>query len=115
MRIWVLLNQADNDLVEVKIKDQAALDRLLTRTYAAGLIPLSRPSILVTEFQDLDESLAYYLRTTERLENLENWQRKENQVLEREVTECFVKQAPPDFGKLVIRDDLRKVNVTELK
>jgi hypothetical protein len=26
-----------------------------------------------------------------------------------------VKQAPPDFGKLVIRDDLRKVNVTEHK
>jgi hypothetical protein len=99
--------------VEVEIEDQADLDSLLKRTHAAGLIPLSRPNILVKKFQNLGQSSVYYLRTTERLENLENWQRKENQILETEVAECFVKQAPPDFGKLVIRDDLRKVNVTE--
>jgi hypothetical protein len=38
--------------------------------------------MVVKKFQHLDQSLVYCLCTTERLENLENWQRKENQILE---------------------------------
>ena len=85
MWIRVFFSQGDDAPVEVEIEDQADLDSLLKRTHAAGLIPLSRPNILVKKFQNLGQSSVYYLRTTERLENLENWQRKENQILETEV------------------------------
>ncbi len=45
------------------------------------------------------------------MQDLENWQTKENKSLEKEATLCFVQQAPRELGELVpvIRDHIRKV------
>lgn len=97
----------------VTIHDQNALDRLLERSDAVGLCDVHCPDELVVDFECLQAGSFYHLETTKslksRVEDLENWQTKENKSLEKEVTMCFAQQAPPELGKLIIREDLRKV------
>jgi hypothetical protein len=95
------------------LKDQKALDAFLQRLNAGGLFTVDSPDYVETDFKKLQAGSVYYLDRPEtiesRVQSLENWQKKEDHSLEQEVTLCFVQQASPKFGELVIKDELRKV------
>jgi hypothetical protein len=114
-KVRIFISEDDDFPAVVPIQGQADLDKFLQSNNAAGLCLVSSPTEVIRQFKMLDGTSVYCLRTTKRLEIPENWQRKENKIIDQEVAQCFLHQAPCDFGELKICPDLRRIKLPGAK
>ncbi len=96
-------------------KDQKSFEAYLSRNYVRGLHPEGRPDEIIDEITALDKDEIYRMAPVKSLQDLFDKARVESLALEREVQECVLKQGGSYYGKLSVRDDLRKVKVPGAK